>query len=266
MQSATIEGVTFGYDTVGEGEETIAFLNGIAMSVGHWMPIVESLSTDYRCLLHDFRGQLLSDKPPGPYSLEQHADDLVGLLDTLGIDRVHLLGTSYGAEVGMVMAYRHPDRVRSLILIDGVSETGPVLCAAVHAWKAAALADPIVFYRTLIPWNYSASYLNLHVDELRDRESRVAELPREYFAAFAELCDSFLHIDITPHLQEITCPALVVVADRDILKPRRFSQIIHARIENSALTIIEGAGHAVVIEQPERIAELAKEFVSHVSE
>lgn len=266
MHSATIDGVTFGYDMRGEGQETIAFLNGIAMSVDHWMPIAEALSSDYRCLLHDFRGQLLSDKPAGPYSLEQHADDVVGLMDALEIDRMHILGTSYGAEVGMVMAYRHPDRVRSLILIDSVSETAPVLCAAVSAWKAAALADPIVFYRTLIPWNYSAGYLNLHGDELRDRESRVRELPPEYFAGFAELCDSFLNIDITPHLQEIDCPTLVVVADRDILKPQRFSQIIHARIENSALAVIEGAGHAVVIEQPERIVGLAKEFVSHVVE
>jgi pimeloyl-ACP methyl ester carboxylesterase len=264
MQTTSLGDVTFAYEFIGEGNQTIVLLNGIAMSIGHWTPIVDSLSSDYRCLLHDFRGQLLSDKPPGPYSLEQHADDVAGLLDAVGIESAHILGTSYGAEVGMIMAYRHPDRVRSLVVVDGASETSPVLCAAVHAWRAAALGDPVVFYRTMIPWNYSTGYLNLHIDELRDRESRVAELPREYFVAFAELCDAFLNIEITPHLEEIDCPTLVVVGERDILKPRRFSEIIHSRIEGSVLTVIEGAGHAVVVEQPAKVSALAKEFFRRV--
>jgi 3-oxoadipate enol-lactonase len=262
MERATVNTVEIGYEILGSSDETIAFLNGIAMTVGHWLPIAESLARDRRCLLHDFRGQLMSAKPPGPYSLEQHADDVAELFKELGIGAAHIVGTSYGAEIGMVLACCHPECVRSLVLIDGVSETDPVLCAAVMAWKSAALADPRVYYRTLIPWNYSAGYLRAHGDELRDRESAVAALPEEYFTAFAGLCDAFLAIDLTSRLYEITCPTLVVVGENDILKPRRYSEIIHRRISGATLTVVEGAGHAVVIEQPERIALLVGDFLT----
>jgi 3-oxoadipate enol-lactonase len=161
----------------------------------------------------------------------------------------------------MVLAYTHPECVQSLVLIDGVSETNPVLCAAVTSWKSAALSDPVVFYRTIIPWNYSGGYLRTHGEELRDRESVIAGLPGEYFTAFAGLCDAFLAIDITPHLSRIHCPTLVVVGERDILKPRRFSELIAGRIERAQLEVVLGAGHAVVIEQPKKIEELVRSFL-----
>ena len=264
MGTVEANGVSLAYELIGSGPETIVFLNGIAMSISHWKPIAEPLSSRYSCLLHDCRGQLLSEKPPGPYSLEQHAHDTAALLRAQGIDSAHIVGTSYGAEIAMVLAYTHPECVRSLVLIDGVSQTDPVLCAAVTSWKSAALVDPVVFYRTLIPWNYSAGYLNMHSEELRDRESVIAELPNEYFTAFAELCDAFLAIDVTRHLSQIRCPTLVVVGERDILKPRRFSEIIAAGIENARLEVVGGAGHAVVIEQPEAIQRLVRTFVKNV--
>jgi 3-oxoadipate enol-lactonase len=265
MNTVTANGVSLAYEQLGAGDETIAFLNGIAMSINHWKPIAEPLASDYSCLLHDFRGQLLSEKPAGPYSLEQHADDTAALFEALGTGPAHVVGTSYGAEIAMVLAYTHPKSVKSLVLVDGVSETSPVLCAAVHSWRSAALVDPVVFYRTLMPWNYSAGYLVRHGEELRDRESVIAGLPPEYFAAFAELCDAFLAIDITRHLPEIDAPTLVIVGERDILKPRRFSEIIAGRIENARLEVVDGAGHAVVIEQPGKIKELVRRFLRELA-
>lgn len=260
MQSIDLGGVQFSYELMGEGDETVAFLNGVAMSINHWKPIAGPLAGDYRCLLHDFRGQLMSGKPAGPYSLEQHADDVARLFDALGTEEAHLLGTSYGAEIGMIMGFRHPDRVKSLILIDGVSETDERLRAAVRSWKSAALTDPLVYYESLLPWNYSPGYLEAHAEELAQRAAAVAGLPEEYFRGFGHLCDAFLEIDITAHLPEIPCPTLVVVADDDILKPRRFSEIIREGIPSAHLEVIAGAGHAVVIEQPEEIVRLAREF------
>ena len=266
METVEVNGVPIACEITGSGDRTIAFLNGIAMSINHWRPVADPLSAGFRCLLHDFRGQLLSGKPAGPYSLEQHADDVAALFRSLKVSSAHVVGTSYGAEIAMVLAYRHPKLVTSLVLIDGVSETSPVLCAAVNAWKSAALADPVVFYRTMIPWNYSTGYLRRHGEELRDRESVIAGLPQEYFTAFAELCDAFLRIDITPHLPEISCPTLVVVGEQDILKPRRFSELIAGRVEKARLEVVSGAGHAVVIEQPRRIAELVRTFVSELGQ
>ena len=252
MPRAKVNGVELAYEIEGTGAETVAFLNGIAMSIPHWKPIAEPLGTRFRCLGHDFRGQLLSlqDRSGTALRLSDHVEDLRALLESLGIERAHLVGTSYGAEVAMMFAYTHPGMMSSLVVIDGVSELDPLLRAAAEGWKAAALAAPVAFYRTIVPWNYSASYIGANAEVLARREQAVAGLPHGYFQDFAALCDAFLAIDITPHLRRISCPTLVLVGEKDILKHIGFARIIADGVRGARLRTIPGAGHAVVIEQP----------------
>jgi 3-oxoadipate enol-lactonase len=262
MLRAAVNGVELGYLVAGSGAEWIVLLNGIAMSIAHWKPVVDRLQGRYRCLLHDFRGQSLSpDAPgkPGAQRLEVHVDDLVALMDEAGVAKAHMVGTSYGAEVALLFAVAHPERTASVVAIDGVSELDPLLKAAVEAWKAAALADPVVFYRTTIPWNYSAGYLAANADSLARREAAIAALPRSWFTSFVRLCDAFLRIDLTKDLVRIACPTLVLVAGSDILKGERFARIIADHVRGSVLRVIPEAGHAVVVERP---AEVAAEIVA----
>lgn len=243
----------------------VVLLNGIAMTLGHWKPVVDRLvSAGYRVLCHDMRGQLLSDRPAGPYSLERHASDLAGLMNELGLDKACVIGTSYGAEVALTFARDYPKRCLGLVSIDGVSEYDTVLGAAVESWKAAALSDPRVFYKAIIPWNYSAPYIAAHRDILAEREDRVASLPRDYFEAFGCLCDAFLAIDLTKDLGSIVCPTLVLAGGADILKPPVYSMIISNGIPGSSYQEIPGAGHAVVIEQPEAVAGALLAFLSEI--
>ncbi|MGC9125768.1 MAG: alpha/beta fold hydrolase, partial [Caldisericaceae bacterium] len=88
------------YEEIGEGEPII-LLNGIFMSTKSWSPISNMLAKKYRVILHDFRGQWGSEKPKGKYTFGMHAEDLHGLLKELDLEKVHLIGTSYGGEVAM---------------------------------------------------------------------------------------------------------------------------------------------------------------------
>ncbi|MGA2479813.1 MAG: alpha/beta hydrolase [Spirochaetia bacterium] len=251
MPHATVNGTELQYELTGTGDETLVFLNGIAMSIAHWAPIVQPLAGRYHCLCHDFRGQMLSPrKATAPIRLADHVEDLRALLDSLGIRRAHLIGTSYGAEVAMMSALACPSMTASLVVIDGVSELDPLLRATAEAWKTAALADPIAFYRSIIPWNYSSAWIGANVGALARREAAIAALPRGYFEDFAALCDAFLELNITSRLHEITCPTLVVVAEKDILKHAGFARMITENIPGACLKVIAGAGHAVVIEKP----------------
>jgi 3-oxoadipate enol-lactonase len=260
METIEVGGCGLAYEIVGGGPRTVALLNGIAMSVSHWKPVTERLAAaGWRVLCHDMRGQLLSDKP-GDYTLEGHARDLAALMDRLGIPKLHVLGTSYGAEVGLAFARDFPDRTESLILVDGVSEADALLTATVESWLRAARADPGLFYRTIIPWNYSAGYIEANREALDKREAVIRSLPPEYFEAFAGLCEAFLKIDLTKDLGRIRCPTLVVVADKDILKHRGFSEILVRGIPGSRLVVIPGAGHAVVVEKPDAVADAALGF------
>ncbi len=263
MARAAVNGVELEYELAGTGAETVVLLNGIAMSIAHWKPIVGPLGARFQCLSHDFRGQLLSPqaKPGRAMRLEDHVEDLRGLLDLLGIRQAHLVGTSYGAEVAMMFAFTHPAMTSSLVAIDGVSELDPLLRATAEGWKAAALADPVVFYRTIIPWNYSSQWIGANREALARRESAIAGLPRGYFEDFAALCDAFLALHFTPSLRRISCPTLVLVGERDILKHAGFARIVADGVPGALLHTIPGAGHAAVIEQPDAVAAEIGRFV-----
>lgn len=261
MPDTIANGVRLRYELAGADGPAIVLLNGIAMSIGHWKPFSEALKGKYRVLCHDFRGQTLSEKPEGEYSLELHAQDLAALLDSLGITEAHIVGTSYGSEVAMAFAIAYPERCATLTVIDGVSELDPVLKAAAESWMAAALCDARVFYKTLTPWTYSSAYMAANAAVLARREDSVASLPREWFEGFASLCKAFLKIDLTKDLHRITCPCLVLVGELDILKHAGFAKTINRGVAESRLEILPGVGHAAVIEQPALCAARFEAFL-----
>ena len=263
MARAIVDGVGIEYLVQGGGSETVALLNGIAMTIAHWKPVADRLvAAGYRVLMHDMRGQLLSDRPREAYSLERHAQDLAALLDLLGTPAAHVVGTSYGAEAALTFARDYPARCLSVASIDGVTGYDAVLRAAVESWKAAALSDPRVFYRAILPWNYSAAYLDANREVLARREDSIAALPRDWFEAFARLCDAFLAIDLTKDLGKIGCPCLAAAAELDILKGPAYSRVIERGVPGARYAEIPGAGHAVVLERPDAVADLLLSFLA----
>ena len=87
------------------------------MTIDHWADIISGLEKDYKCLLHDCRGQLMSTDLTSEIDMEEHVEDLKELLENLKIDKVHLVGTSYGSEIAMMFAYTYPKMTKSLAVI-----------------------------------------------------------------------------------------------------------------------------------------------------
>ena len=262
MPTARIHGLDLHYDLLGPPDgEPVAFLNGVMMTAQSWVLQTTLFRRRHRCLLHDFRGQLLSDKPEEPWTMEDHAEDLLALLDHLGIERCHLVGTSYGGEVGLVFALRWPERVRTLSLISSVSEVGPELDRVVSRWAEAALAAPETLYRVALPHNFSPRFVDANPDLVRQGEERLAACPPEFFPAFARLVEAFRQLDITDQIHRIRCPTLVLVGEEDALKPPRYSRLIADRIPGSELRLIPGGGHAVVLERPQEVNTAVLGFI-----
>ena len=251
------------FEIDGTGDQTVALINGIAMTVDSWEPIRRRfVERGYRCLLHDCRGQLRSEKPAaGRYTMEQHVADFLGLLDALGLERVHVVGTSYGSEIGMLFACNHPERTETLTVIAGVSELDELMRTVAASWMIAADCGAVPFFRCMLPWTYSSDYLAKNRRLLHAREEAMMRLSPDYFAAFKRLVEAFLQLDITAELQHILCPTLVISAELDLVKGPRYGQIIHDNLANSEFIVIPGAGHAVVIEQPEPVAAQTIDFI-----
>lgn len=250
------------YTTRGKGE-TVVFLNGIMMTTDVWQFQTEAFSQKYQVLLHDFLGQGRSDKPAHGYSLGGHCQDLLALLDHLQVEKAHVVGVSYGGEVGLLFAASYPERVQSLTVGTAVSEIHPLLAAMGKSWIAAAeLADGKRFFEIITPLVYSNSFLAEKQEWLDRRKEIFARVATpDWFAAFLGLMKSFMQLNLTPELRKIKAPTLVLAAEEDILKPPYYSEIIARGIEGAILKTVPGTGHALPMEKPGEFNELVQEFL-----
>jgi 3-oxoadipate enol-lactonase len=192
--------------------------------------------------------------------MELHADDLAALLDALGIERAHIGGISYGGELSLAFACKYPARTRSLIVSSSVSQVDPLLRAMIDAWMAAARAgDPEVLFRVTLPANFSEAWIARNGPALEAARARYRSLD---MPAFLELLLAFCSLNLTADLKHITAPALVMVGEDDILKPRRYAEIIAGEIPGAELAVVPHAGHAVCWEQPALFNSLILGFLA----
>jgi len=246
-------------ETQGAGEPLV-LLNGIMMSTASWALQLPRLTPRYQCILHDFRGQLRSPAEEPSWPIESHADDLRDLLDEIGADRVHVVGTSYGGEVGMIFAYTYPERVRSLVVIASTSRADEGMRQSAMGGAHLARQAPDRLFDSSARKFYSPEFIAAHPELVEQGRARLRACPPAFFEGYAKLCEAFAVLDITDKLRGIRCPTLVVAAERDTLKPVECSRTIVDHIPGARLKIIEGAGHAVVVEKPDAVSESVLEF------
>lgn len=249
MPTLEVNGISLYYELHGpQGADVLVLSNGILMSTASWAFQTPAIAQCYRLLLYDCRGQWQSDHPPGTYTIEQHADDLAGLLDGLAIERAHIGGISYGGEISLAFALRHPDRVHSLIVADAVSHVEPQLRIVVESWiEAARTGNASLFFAATVPWNFSAEFIKANLKLLAEARARYQLLD---YTAMVRLCECFLRFNVTEQLGQIGAPTCVIVGEQDILKGREYAEIIAQCIKESELHIIPEAGHATCWERP----------------
>jgi len=248
----------------GEGEPLL-LLNGIAMSVAAWEVVAAPLKARYRVLQCDFRGQLMMPVAP-PAEVTGHADDVVATLDYLELKSVHVIGTSFGGVVGTLVAAHHPDRVRSLVTIASADGFDDQMADEVDRWRVACRrsldgGDRGILSDVLEPVVYSPGYVASHLDERAARRTQIAALPDVWFEGLIGLLDSAHSLRLQEELQRIRCPAMVVAAEHDGFVPLDRARRFAAAISGARFEIIEDAGHAVVVENPDRVVELCLEFL-----
>lgn len=262
MPTIQVNGVQLYYEQHGwqQDKPVLVLSNGILMSTASWVFQTPVFSRHYCLLLYDCRGMWQSEHPAGPYSMEQHADDLAALLDALEIPQAHIGGISYGAEISMVFALRYPARTRSLTLSSAVSQIDPLLRAMIAGWVAAVQAeDAAMLFNVTAPVNFSEAWLAANGPALAAARQRYHTLDMR---AFLELLGSFERLDITARLPQIAAPTLVMVGEDDILKPRKYAEIIARGIPHSQLAVLPHAGHAANWEQPALFNALVLGFLA----
>jgi len=261
MPKARVNGIELYYELHGpaESRETVVFVNDVLANTTSWFNQLPLFSKEYRVLLYDCRGQGQSDKPAQDYTLELHAEDLNALLETLGIKRAHIVGISYGGEIGMTLALRYPKRVESLVMADSVSQVDALLEAKIEAWTAAAKTkDPKLFFLVTAPDIFSEGFLSQNLDFMRIIEEQYTKLD---YDAVVRLIARFREFNLTPELSKIEAPTLIICGEQDTLKPVKYSQLIHQKILHSELFVVKDAGHAITYEKPQEFNTLVLGFL-----
>jgi len=240
----------------------VLLLNGVAMTAASWAPMAARLTDSYSIIRCDLRGQLLSPGP-APATLDEHAEDVVHLLDELGFERAHLLGTSFGGAVAAVTAARWPDRVRSLVTVASSAGSDQGMAAKIQHWRDICLEIVAGGERTRLGEviervSYSSGYRAAHAAELEDRRQALAALHDAWFESLAGLLASVMTRPFEDDLAAIRCATLVVAAGEDLVVAAQRTHALAESIEGAEYRVIDGAGHAVVIERPEELAGILK--------
>ena len=261
MPFTSANGIQFYYELHGsENAEVLVFNNGVIMNAAtSWVFQTPELSKYFHLLQYDCRGQGQSDHPREPYSMEIHADDLNALLAVLDLGKAHIAGISYGGEVAQAFALKYPEKIKSLILIDTVSEVGPELQIIIQSWVHALKAnDPEGFFYNSVPWNFSAEWIKANGALLADAKERYKALD---FPAVINLCQAFFEVNFTDRLHQIDVPTCIMVGEQDLVKGLRYSQILKREIPQAELHILKDSGHATCWEVPETFNSTIIQFI-----
>jgi 3-oxoadipate enol-lactonase/4-carboxymuconolactone decarboxylase len=254
--------LTVHYDLGGPADRPVVMLaNSLGTNFHVWDPQAAALTGRFRVLRYDMRGHGLTDCPPGSgrgYTIDLLADDAIGLLDALGIERVHFCGLSIGGMVAQKLAAKAPERVVSLVLCDTANRIGTAAMweeriAAIGAAGLAGIADGV-----LARW-FTPAFLAERRSAARGAASMLVRTPVD---GYVGCCRAIRDADLREDDRRITCPTLVVVGDQDASTPPASAQDLVDAIAGARLVMIEGAAHIPTLEQPARLSAVLAEFLA----
>jgi aminoacrylate hydrolase len=204
---------------------------------------VEDFARDFRVIVHDHRGTGASTHSRIRYSVEQMADDVLRLMDALGIESAHLAGHSTGGAIGQVIAQDHPGRLRSLVLSATWAGPDPFFRRLFESRREILLACGVESYLRASalmlapPWWVRAN------DALLTEQHRQAAAASPPVEVLVSRIDAIVRFDRRARLGEIRTPTLVVVAADDVITPRFYSDELAERIAGAKLVVLDGGGH-----------------------
>jgi 3-oxoadipate enol-lactonase len=254
------------HEVHGEAAGTpLLLLSGMAGSCQGWLPLqTPEFSKQLRVLSFDHRGVGESSDPGGPFSVAQLADDAVALLDALGIERVHVLGSFMGGMVAQEMALRHTARVERLVLTGTYARPDAKRRLLLEHWaklaRDGASLDALIRERLL--WT------------LLDATLESTELIRSMIEVFAKdgmplsadvlarQCDACLDHDTADRLGDVQQPTLVICGEQDLLTPPALNRQVADSIPGARMAAIPYAAHLVLFEAAEHYNRVVLQFIA----
>lgn len=253
--------VEIGYDRSGEGEPVLLVM-GIATTRVAWFNQFQALPARYDVTWFDNRGVGESTVPSEPWTLEQMADDALGLADALGYDRFHLCGVSMGGMISQEIALRAPERLRSLTLISTMHGGPDHVPPPEETTRAFAMAMQDM--GPAVRLNFGRRYRSAHPDvvELTVELSKAdPPPPTGTIGQGIAVANWIANGGSAARLGSLSVPTLVLHGGDDMLVPAQNGKLLAEAIPGATLRSWPDAGHALILEHADEVnAELMAHF------
>ncbi|MFC3713350.1 pyrimidine utilization protein D [Sphingoaurantiacus capsulatus] len=234
------------YATYGPADGDALILSaGLGGSGGYWAPNIPALAARYRVIAYDHRGTGKSERDSAPPAdVDAMADDILALMDGLGIERAHVMGHAAGGVMGLSLALRAPERLGKLIVVNGWSKPDAHFARCFDV-RLALLRDSGVeaYVRAQPIFLFPAAWISENSDRL-DAEA-VGHVAHFQAVSMLEARIAALRaFDIDDRLGEIGIPVLALAAEDDMLVPAPCSHRLAAGMPNATLASMQWGGHA----------------------
>ena len=267
MPKVKVNDITMNYERQGTGEPLI-LIPYLAADNACYAFQVADYAKHFTCISLDPRGAGETDKPAGTYSTEGFADDVAGFMQAIGVERAHVSGVSLGGAIGLWLASKYPERVKSLSLHSCWPKTDPFLKVVVGDWQTIAkglnsvpeMVVQGIFPFCLTPELYAAK--PEYVDQLA---AFVRSRPEQPLDAFMRQSNAVIGHDALGQLGKIDAPTQITFGRHDIVTSTRFAQPFTSGIKNSEILVFEDCAHTAIYETVSDFNEKTLRFLdAHV--
>jgi len=228
----------------------LILLEGMGGDIPGWRRNVPALARELRVIAFDFRGNGNSDEPTGPVTMATFVDDTLALLDSIGIDRAHFYGQSFGGMVAQEIGLTRPERVRTLIL--GCTHAGPK-----HVVRGTRFSVP-----KGEPWRsmYAPGFPDRHPEHVAE-DLRIGAAQPKHPEGGRRQWEAMQDFDSFERLPSLRVPTLVLHGSEDQAIAVGNAELLAERILDAELVVLEAAGHLYHSEQAEAADAAVLDFI-----
>jgi 3-oxoadipate enol-lactonase len=255
---ASVNGIEINYELSGkEGAPWLVLSHSLACTVRMWDPQVEAFKDRFRILNYDMRGHGATSAPQGPYTLDMLADDVLGLMKHLKIQKATWCGLSIGGMIGQTLALKSPDSFTKMVLADTTHTQPP---EALKQWEdriniaktkgMAGLVDG-----TMERW-FTEPYRKKNSPEFQKIRDLVLKTP---VAGFVGCGQAIMKLDTTARLKDIKLPVLAITGEQDGAAPG--TKYIGEHVPGAKYVGIPNAAHIANVEQVEPFNRALRDFL-----
>ncbi len=235
----------------------ILFSNSLGTTHRMWDQVVEILAADFRCIRYDTRGHGGSTHDGRRFAIADLADDVVALLDHLGLPAVHFAGLSLGGMTGQALAIRHPSRLKSLTLMATSAHMPTQASWGERAALVRREGTAAIVEATLQRW-FTPAFVQAAPSSLRLVRDEFVAIDRSGYAA---CCDAIGAMDLRPELPGIRTPTAIIAGRDDPATPVAMMEVIVRAVPGATLTVLPDAAHLLSVERPAETAALLRSAI-----